>query len=228
MSTEKQQGPEDEGPGWMPAILAGTVLMGIFGFIFCAFSTWVLFQRRTELATRTIQETYLPQLRESYLDPETRSEVVAIVEQLGADLEGGKYDNPQAAAILQRLQRLPVLQWGELQSIESFYVNQSDADDAKLAEFRRDIGRLHQGVKLGKVTSFDFHEILLPALVEQSDSPTGFALKEPMTAESAEEVFKRVALKVNDLKISEGESGPIQLQEIVAEAIRAGATEGGY
>ena len=36
----------DEGPGWMPAIMAATVLMGIIGFVICAFSTWILFQQR--------------------------------------------------------------------------------------------------------------------------------------------------------------------------------------
>jgi hypothetical protein len=228
MSTDKQVGSDDEGPGWMPAILAGTVLMGIFGFVFCAFSTWVLFQRRSELATRTIQETYLPQLRESYLDPTTRSEVVEIVEQLGADLKGGKYDDPQAAAILQRLQRLPVLQWGELQSVESFYAKQSSADDTKLAEVHGDIGLLQNGVRLSEVTSFDFHEILLPAMVQDAASPTGFKLQEPMTVEAAEEVFKRIKLRVNDLKASQPDAAPVQLSEIVAEAIRAGVSEGGF
>jgi hypothetical protein len=228
MSTDKQVGSDDDGPGWMPAILAGTVLMGIFGFVFCAFSTWVLFQRRSELATRTIQETYLPQLKESYLDPTTRSEVVAIVEQLGTDLEGGKYDDPQAAAILQRLQRLPVLQWGELQSVENFYIKQSSADDAELAELRRNIGRLQKGVQLGEITSFDFHEILLPAMVQQPTSPTGFSLKEPMTVEAAVEVFKRITLRVDDSKVSEEPAVPVQLSEIVAEAIRAGVNEGGF
>ena len=44
----------DHGPGWLPAVMAAVVLMGIVGCILCAFTTWVLFQKRTELAIRTL------------------------------------------------------------------------------------------------------------------------------------------------------------------------------
>ncbi len=104
----------------MPAIVAAMALMGIVGFIVCAFSTWSLFQKRTEFAIRTLQGDYVRQLEQSLLDPATKTSLMREVEKLIADLERGKYENWQSAAIMQRLQRLPVFQWGELQAIEAF------------------------------------------------------------------------------------------------------------
>lgn len=219
---------DDDGPGWMPAILAGLVLSGILGFLFCGFSTWLLFQRRAELATRTIQNAYLPQLKGSRLAPETKGPVVDRVAQLGNDLAGGKYDNAQASAILQRLQRIPVLQWGELQAVERFYVTQSDADAERLDQVHRDVTRLFRGVEMGKVTSFDFHEILLPALEEAPKESTGFRLKEPMSVAAAESVFERVTLSANDHGVPDQVFEGVSLDGIVAEAIESGATEGAF
>ena len=100
--------------------MAGGVLLGIFGFIFCGVSTWVLFQKRTQLAIRTLKGAYVTELEQSYLEPETKQAVVAEVQKLIADMEDGKYENWQSAAIMQRLQRLPVVQWGELQAVQLF------------------------------------------------------------------------------------------------------------
>ena len=129
--SESQRDPSDEGPGWMPAILAGTLLMGIIGFVVCAFSTWILFQKRTEFAIRTLRGSYIAEIEQSLLDPATKSAVVKEIETLAADMESGKYEDWQAAGVMQRLQRLPVLQWGELQAVDSFLqksVAQGQAD----------------------------------------------------------------------------------------------------
>ncbi len=104
-------------------ILAGTVLMGVIGFIVCAFSTWILFQKRTEFAIRTLRGSYIADIEQSLLDPATKSVVVKEIETLAAEMESGKYEDWQAAGVMQRLQRLPVLQWGELQAIDSFLRN---------------------------------------------------------------------------------------------------------
>ena len=48
---------DNQGPGWLPALMAGSVILGIAGFICCGVSTWVLFQKRTELAVRTLRGT---------------------------------------------------------------------------------------------------------------------------------------------------------------------------
>ena len=53
---------DEQGPGWLPALMAGGVLLGIFGFIFCGVSTWVLFQKRTQLAIRALKGAYVTEL----------------------------------------------------------------------------------------------------------------------------------------------------------------------
>ena len=46
--------PEQQEPGCMPIVVACTLLMGIVSFVFCGVTTWVLFQKRTEVAIRTL------------------------------------------------------------------------------------------------------------------------------------------------------------------------------
>ena len=128
---------DDQGPGWLPALMAGSVILGIAGFICCGVSTWVLFQKRTELAVRTLEGAYLAELEQSYLEPKTKRAVMDEVEVLIAGMEAGDYENWQSAAIMQRLQRLPVVQWGDLQAIELF-INKNEGSDQE--EQLREVG----------------------------------------------------------------------------------------
>ena len=104
----------------MPAVLAATLLMGIVGFIACGFTTWLLFQKRSELALRTIEASYIPEIEQSRLQPDEKREVVQQLKEFAKDLQRGEYENWQAAAVMQRLVRLPVIQWGELRVVEAF------------------------------------------------------------------------------------------------------------
>ena len=102
-----------QGPGWLPALMAMSLLAGMAGFICCGVTTWVLYQKRTELAVRTLEGAYITELEQSYLDPSTKRAVVDEVKELITEMEAGDYENWQSAAIMQRLQRLPVVQWGD-------------------------------------------------------------------------------------------------------------------
>jgi hypothetical protein len=73
--------------------MAGTVILGIAGFICCGVSTWVLFQKRTEMAVRTLRGAYISELEQSYLEPKTKRAVIDKVEALIAELEAGDYEN---------------------------------------------------------------------------------------------------------------------------------------
>ena len=216
---------DDEGPGWMPAILAGTLLMGIVGFIVCAFSTWVLFQKRTEFAIRTLKGSYVLQLEQSLLDPESKSTLVKEIKGLIADLERGKYENWQAAGIMQRLQRLPVIQWGELQAIEAFLKKQ--AGDEQAGQIRQ-LSRLRQGVELGMVTSFDVEVVLQPVRRPDPDSLTGSQLVQPLNKEQVSEVIHRARLAADRAAVPEQTFDSMRIDSIVRSEIERGASEGGF
>lgn len=223
--------PGEDGPGWMPAILAGTVLMGIIGFIVCAFSTWILFQQRTEFAIRTLRGSYITEIEQSLLDPATKSIVVKEIETLAADMERGKYENWQAAGVMQRLQRLPVLQWGELQAIDSFLnksVAEGQADGEAVEEAAdglRQLSRLRRSVELSKSTSFEFEDVLQPVRVSES---SGHQLVQPLTMELVREVVHRARLAADQANIPDQSFDNVQIESIVRREIELGASEGGF
>lgn len=217
----------DEGPGWLPAIMAATVLMGIAGFIFCGVTTWFLFQKRTELAARTI-EAYQVDLDQSYLDPETKTEVVEVISRLGKDLQGGRYENWQSAGILQRLQRVPVLQWGRLQAVIAFYRTQSDATPEQIATIDQDVSRLLRAIEIGQVTSFDLQDVLEPVQVPDPNSSNGFRMIQPMKLAAAKDVIERIQILAAQAKIPEQTYPDIKLESIVKTAIEEGAEKGTF
>lgn len=216
----------DDGPGWLPAIMAATVLMGILGFLFCAFSTWLLFQRRTELATRTIRDAYLPEIEQSYLDPLTKKEVAGEISQLATDLENGKYENWQSAGILQRLQRVPVLQWGRLTAVSEFYRQHEGVKSEQIALVDRGLSRMKRAIELDRLTSFDLQDILEPALIADPKSPSAFSLIQPLTIKASEKVFDRMRLWLEDSKIPDEDFEGVAIVDVVRKAIRTGAEKG--
>lgn len=216
---------EDEGPGWLPAIMAGTVLFGVLGFICCGVSTWVLFQKRTEFAVRTLRDWYVPQLEQSYLEPDEKKAVIDRIETLAQEMDAGKYENWQSAAVMQRLQRLPVLQWGELSAVE-IHLRQGEANDDQ-AEGLMQLSRLCRGVELGKVTTFDFEEVLKPVMVSDDSAESGRRMSQPLDDESVKEVIDR-ARKVADRSEVPDQTFDVSVDNIVRREIEAGITKGGY
>jgi hypothetical protein len=214
----------DEGPGWLPVILAGTLLLGILGFVCCGVSTWFLFQKRTEFAVRTLRGSYLPALQQSWLEPQEKKAVVARVEALVEELESGQYENWQSAGVMQRLQRLPVLQWGELAAVEG-YVRKSD--DPQKDRSLMQLSRLRRAVELDKVTSFDFEDVLKPVLVSDGDSPSGRRLVQPLTAEGVGEVVERATVLADRSQVPE-KMFDVQIDQIVRREIETGLSEGGF
>ena len=216
----------DDGPGWLPAVMAATVLMGIAGFIFCAVSTWVLFQRRTELATRTIRDAYLPELEQSQLDPPTKKDVVAEVKQLATDLENRKYENWQSAGILQRLQRVPMLQWGRLTAVRAAYGDSEQANEEVLQRVDQNMSRLMHGIEIDRFTSFDLQDVLEPVLVADPKSPSAYSLIRPITPAAAESVFERLALLIDGAEIEDQTFETKPPVHWIQKAIQEGAAEG--
>ena len=206
----------------MPIVLAGTVLMGIVGFIGCGVSTWILFQKQVPLAVRTLRNTYIPAIEQSLLAPDEKKETLGQLEEFAADLERGKYENYQAGGVMTRLIRLPVLQWGELTAIESF-IKKEFGEDAEVAI--RDISRLRRAVELDKATSVDFEDVLKPAMVAD-DSTLGRRLNDQLTREMAQDVAGRAKLVADRSEIPQKGFPEAKIHVIIRRQIEAGIRSG--
>ncbi len=215
---------DEQGPGWMPAILAATLLMGMAGFVFCGVSTWFLFQKRGELAVRTIHGSYIPDIEQSRLSPTQKQLIVKQLETFAEAVEREEYENWQASGVMQRLQRLPVLQWGELAAVESFVQQQDDGDTE---ESLKQISRLRRATELDKATSFDFEDVLSP-VHEPADNSLGRQLMQPLTNAAVNEVIVRAKLVADRSEVPDEMFTDIALDAIVKEQINAGIAEGGF
>ncbi len=224
MALPRQHAAVGGGPGWMPAIVAATVLLGIAGFICCGVSTWVLFQQRTEFAIRTLRGSYIPALEQSLLDPQEKNAVVSRMEEFASELEQGKYENWQAAGVLQRMQRLPVLQWGELEAVQGFI---EKSDDPQKQQSLEQLSRLRRGVELGKATSFDFEDILQPVLESDDQSPGGRRIIQPLTSEGVKIVIGRAKRFADAVNVPE-QRFDVSLDSIIRREIDAGLRDGSY
>ena len=208
----------------MPAILAATALLGMLGFICCGFSTWYLFEQRTALAIRTLRGSFMPQIEQSLLNPTAKADLLAEIDALASDMEGGRYENWQSSGILQRLQRLPVLQWGELQAIEA--VVDSEFDDMK-PESDVQLSRLRYGVETSAITSFEFEEVLAPARINDN-SELGHRINPELGREHIAEVIRRADLAADRAEVPEQTFENPKLAAIVKREIELGSTEGGF
>ncbi|MGB1927080.1 MAG: hypothetical protein ACPHL6_11140 [Rubripirellula sp.] len=221
-SSSESETMDQQGPGCMPAVLAAGALMGIAGFITCALLTWVIFQKRTELAVRTLEGSFLPQIEQSLLDPETKQEVIQEVDTLVEKMKSGRYENWQSAGIMQRLQKLPVIQWGELQALEQ-WINASNPEDLSSNEKSvaiSEINRLRVAIKQGKAFSFDLENVLEPIRVPSSSSATGFIPKTPIDRASAMEAVKLAKLLADRSGIGNADNQSVSISKIIRAEIQ--------
>lgn len=214
---------DDQGPGCMPAVVAAAALMGIVGFITCALLTWVIFGKRTEMAVRTLEGSLIPMLEQSLLDPTTKQEVIQEMTVLAENMKANQYENWQSAAIMQRLQKLPILQWGELQALEQSIRDSDEFDDGEKQAALSTLQRLKIAVQQHKVFSFDFEDILEPIRQISNSSLTGYIPKSPLDLDSMREAVRRAELLANRAEVENSNSDQnIRLTEILHSEIQAG------
>ncbi len=238
----------NQGAGCMPAVLAATVLMGIIGFLTCGVTTWMLFGKRTELAIRTLEETYLPEIEQSRLRPEEKQAVVAQLRELLQDMKRDQLKPWQSGAVMQRLVRLPVIQWGELGAVEA-WIDQADPEvwestgvqDAESAKLQ--LSRLRRAIELDQATGVDLNDVLQPVLVAD-DSPLGRSLIEPRglvhgdrerpksgeksVPESVAEVVKRAKTVADRSGVPEQAFPNVRIESLVRRQIETGIREGSF
>ncbi len=223
-TTETLRGVADtEGAGCLPAVLAATVLMGIVFFIAFAFSAWLIFQKRGDLAARTIRATIIPELEQSRLDPEEKASVVKELTQLADDIEAEMYENWQAGGIMQRLINMPMMRWGDMEAVAAWA-------DKNLAEDQREnaskqISRFFRAVELDRAVARDIHEILAP--VATPENAGGFVqLRSDLNEQDVAEVVLRCKLVADRAEIPDMTFDSVSLTHIVRRQIEAGGRDG--
>jgi len=199
--------------------MAATALMGIVGFITCAFATWFLFQHRSEFAVRTLRGAVIPQLEQGRLDPATKAAVIDEIDQFASDIERGKYDNAEAAKVMSNLVTLPLDGWGDLQAIESA-IRHDEATD--YVDALKQFSRLKRATELGTANAMDFQNVLEPVRIVDSSKSTGTRLKQPLTERDITEVATRASLVADRAEIPDQHFTDIRLEAIIAREINAG------
>jgi len=224
LSSEEKRGVDDtQGAGCMPAMLAATVLMGIIFFIAFAFSAWLIFQKRGDLAARTLRATIIPELEQSRLDPDEKAAVVKELTQLADDIEAEMYENWQAGGIMQRLINMPMMRWGDLQAVAAWAEKNLPEDQREDA--LKQISRFFRAVELDRAIARDIHEILAP--VATPENVGGFVqLRSDLNDQDVAEVVRRCKLVADRAEIPDRTFDNVSLTQIVRRQVEAGRREG--
>ncbi|EMI46138.1 hypothetical protein [Rhodopirellula sp. SWK7] len=215
---------KDDSPGCLPAVVAGTLLMGIVAAVLCGVTTWILFQKRAEIAVRTL-EGFVPMIEQSLLEPEDKVDVIKQFESLIKEMSAPDYPPASAAAIMQRVVRLPIPHWGELDAVESFVNENYEGDDKERA--LTDLSRVRKAVQANLATVFDVVDVLEPVAVV-NETTGSRSLKTKMTRKDIDQVIERAGLLADRAKIKDQRYPRIDMATILRQEIKAAKTEGGY
>lgn len=214
----------DEGPGCMPAILAATVLMGIVGFVTCAFMTWLIYEKRDVLAIRTLRGSFIPAVEQSLLEPDEKTSTVNMLDEFADELERGQMEGWQISGVMQRIERLPILEWGQIRRVEAFVdANPDDFETDASVQF----DRLRAGVAAGDIVSIDFTHILSPVLQPETVGDNA-ALVETLTVDAVKDVVQRARLVADRADVVESPKSDTGIDTLVRRQIEAGIKDGGY
>lgn len=213
-----------EEAGCLPAVVAGTLLMLIVAFVMCGVTTWILFQKRTEIAARSL-EGFIPNIEQSLLEPNDKARVIEELETLVKQMQDPNYDDAQAAAIMQRIVRLPIPHWGELDAVEAYVVK--NFDEPEKAAAIKDLSRARRAIEMNQATVFDIVDVLEPVAVVD-DTVIGRSLKTKLTRDDINAVVQRAGLLADRAKIADQKFDRVDMADILAREIQTAKTDGGY
>lgn len=214
---------EPQGAGCFPAVLAATLLLGIVFFIVFGFSAWLIFQKRGDLAARTLRGTIIPELQQSRLDPEEKRDVIDQLSGLADDIEQGMYENWQAGGIMQRLISSPLMRWGDLVTIDRWAAENLPPEQQQNA--RKQISRFFRAIELDRVVARDIHDVLAP--VSTAEDATGFVqLRSDLREEDVGEVIQRAKLVADRAQVPDQTFEPVSLSQFVRRQIEIGSRDG--
>jgi hypothetical protein len=140
-------------------------------------------------------------------------------------MQDPNYDPAQAAAIMQRIVRLPIPHWGELDAVQSYA--EKNFEDASKANAIKQLSRVRHAIDTNRATVFDIVDVLEPVAVVD-DTPIGRSLKQPLTSSDVEEVIKRAELLADRAKVADQLYERTDMADILEREIQTAKTEGGY
>ncbi len=213
-----------DGPGCLPAVVAGTLLMGIIAAVLCGVTTWILFQKRAEIAVRTL-EGFVPIIEQSLLEPDDKADILKQWEAIIKEMSAPDYPPASAAAVMQRIVRLPIPHWGELDAIEAYV--EKNFEDSERERALTDLSRIRRAVQTSQATVFDIIDVLEPVAVIEDKLP-GRSLKTKLTDADVREVVLRAGVLADRANIEDKRFPPITMASILRQEIKAAKTEGGY
>lgn len=208
----------------MPAVLASAIIAAIVGFISCGVLTWLIFQKQDVLALRAMRGSVIPAVEQSLLSPEEKAASVKLLGDFADQLERKQIDGWQASGVMQRLGRLPIIQWGQVRRLEKYVDDHAEnfEDDASVQ-----FDRLRKGVERNKVTRIDFVHILSPVLQpgpQGEDAP----LVEDWTDETLTDVIHRARLVADRGEVEADIKTDITMDTLIRRQIEAGIKDGTY
>lgn len=207
----------------MPALMAATLLMGIVFFLFFAFSAWLIFGKRGELAARTLREVIIPEIEQSRLPPGEKAESISELDRLADGIEQGSYENWQAGGIMQRLVNSPLLRWGDLRAIEAWTATHLSGDEEE--EARKQISRFFRAVELDRTVARDVHHILEPVSLRQDDNKPA-RLRPELSEAGVREVVHRAKLIADRAEVPDRTFEPLSLPHYIRRQVEIGRREG--
>ena len=222
--TSPEADAQTDGPGCMPAVVAGTLLMGIIAAVLCGVTTWILFQKRAEIAVRTL-EGFVPIIEQSLLEPDDRADILKQWEAIIKEMSAPDYPPASAAAVMQRIVRLPIPHWGELDAVEAYV--EKNFEDAERERALTDLSRIRRAVQTSQATVFDIIDVLEPVAVIEDKLP-GRSLKTKLTDADVREVVLRAGVLADRAMIEDKRFPPITMASILRQEIKAAKSEGGY
>ncbi|QDT60451.1 hypothetical protein SV7mr_29740 [Stieleria bergensis] len=215
---------KDQGPGLLPALIALVAIGGMLMLITFAGMAWWIFSNQSKLALPALRDGFIPQVEQSRLSPEQKTPIIEHLDAVVEDLASDQLESWQVTGVMQRLQRLPILQWGHLQVLKRFIEDHPNdfPEDAALQ-----IDRVFSGISDGQITGIDASTMLLPVIVSDQNLNDADLIDPLETAKVAEVVTS--ARQIADRVKVPDTAGPITpIDVLVRRQIEAGRSQGGF
>lgn len=216
--------PDSGCRGWIPAILAAAMLVLFVFFVCCAGGTYWLFQQRGEFAIRTAQGTLIPAIEQSRMAPDDKATTIQQLNDFVQRVKSGELDDWQAAGVMQRLVRSPLLSWGDLAYVESHILASPHWSDEEKERTKRCISRVRRAAELDKITQVEMVDLFAP-ISEAANVETGYQLTLPLVDDRVREFVQRACRAADDAGVPDG-NFDVQIDAIVRWHIESGIESG--
>jgi hypothetical protein len=167
----------------------------------------------------------IPQIEQSTMDPDEKGKVVELLRDVVQQANAGELENWQSAAIMERLVRAPLLQWGDLTVLEATIASSEDFTEADRNDAAKQFSRLRRAVELGKAGAVDLNDVLKPVLIDPEKNPLP-KYNRQATVDDLKDTVLRSKLIADREKIPD-QSFSVELSTILRREIEVAKTEGG-